>query len=130
VKTAKIMVAPRKWRGFIMYMPTKPRREEDILSELKGMKTLELGRPLTSEEVAVVEKAAKRRRRVHLQQRIVTWLGEPPKVRYRWVRILEPIEPFIAEDRKRYGPYKPGEIVKIPSIDAERLIRRKEVSLL
>jgi len=127
----KVMVAPRRWRGFIMYIPTKPRKEEDILSELMRMKTLELGRTLTSEELEVLEKAARRRRRRHLQQKILTWMGEAPeKVSYTWVKFLKYVGKFKAADYKTYGPYKPGEVAKIPTPNAAKLARAEAVTLI
>lgn len=47
----------------------------------------------------------------------------PPKIEYVQVRMLKEVPEIVGADMKTYGPFKAGEIVRLPKANAEALVK-------
>jgi len=100
---------------------------DEYLSSLRSRRKRILAKAKYEKRIAELERQNRKlEQKIREYEQYVGELEErKPRVKYLWIKFLEPVERFTGVDGVQYGPYSPGDVAKIPAKDAEKLLKTR-----
>ena len=107
----------------LILIEAKKAKKLERLEELESK--LEKARRRIRTLEAQLEAAHKKLEAERKKRRVARVEERKPRIKYLWIKFLEPVERFTGVDGVQYGPYGPGDVAKIPAKDAEKLLKTR-----